>query len=181
MKNLLLAISFLFIGFSTNAQNSSGGISISALQFNAEDNNNGAVIQYSGDIRVQMSKYFGWQTSIAYAKLSSGSVERELSPSSPQEPSVHILSDYTNTQITLTTVITTKLLTFSGFNMELLVGGGAIKRSAESSISGMATGGLFVSAQISPKVVVGIPLTYNYIISDDGQYYTAGLSLRYHL
>ncbi len=175
MKNIL-AILLLLLSGGLLAQNSSFGVGIHALNL---DNDQG--LYFTGDIRVQFSERFGWQSQVGYILFNEiETISSEQTPPPSSGTSLVVMTnEFRRTAITAKSSVTAKVFTSGGFTAEAIVGGGGFSQGG--TIYGLFSGELFLSARIGKNTIAGIPLSYNYITSQREDFYTAGVSIRYHM
>jgi len=157
MKNFLI---FFLLFFSSNlmAQNASFGIGVGGLNLQ-----NSSGLYFTGNVRTQFTNTLGWQTEAGYASL---------------DDDFNFLIRGSKA-MTMKTSLTTKLYNRGGLSVESIVGGGFFVDNI--NVFGLLSGELFFSAQIGKNLVAGIPLSYNFVTWKRIDYYTGGISLRFHM
>lgn len=157
MKNALI-IFLLFLSSGLMAQNASFGVGVSALNLQ-----NSSGLYFSGNVRAQFTNTVGWQTEVGYAAL-----DEEFNPLIRGSKA-----------ITFKSALTTKLYNRGGLSVETILGGGFFLDNID--VFGVLSGELFFSARIGKNLVAGIPISYNFITWKRFDYYTSGVSLRFHM
>lgn len=157
MKSIIVFF-LLCLSSSVMAQNSSFGIGISALNL---ENSSG--LYFSGNVRAQFTNTLGWQTEVGYAAL---------------DDDFNFLVRGSKA-MTMKTALTTKLFSSGGLSVETILGGGFLVDNID--VFGLLSGELFLSVQIGKNLVAGIPLSYNFVTWKRIDYYTGGVSLRFHM
>ena len=155
MKKVLTII-LLFLSIGLFAQNSSFGIGIAGMNL---ENTGGRY--FTGNVRTQFTNTFGWQTEVGYASL-------DYSPKIKGSKAM-----------TLKTAISAKVYENGGLSVETIVGGGLFKDNID--VFGLLSGELFLSAKLGKNLIAGIPISYNFVTWSRIDYYTAGISLRFHM
>ncbi|MEM9547458.1 MAG: hypothetical protein AAGA77_15875 [Bacteroidota bacterium] len=175
MKNIL-AIFLLFLSCGLMAQNSSFGMGVHAINL---ENDQG--LYFTGDVRVQFTERFGWQSQVGYMSFNDKETisSEQIPPPSSGTTLVVISNERRVTALTAKTSLTTKIFSMDGFTAEALVGGGGFSQGG--TIYGLFSGELFLSARIGKNTIAGIPISYNYITSEREDFYSVGVSLRYHM
>jgi len=154
----ILTIFLLFLSFGLMSQNASFGVGVSALNLQ-----NRSGLYFSGNVRTQFNNTLGWQTEVGYAAL---------------EDEFNFLIRGSKA-MTMKTALTTKLFNSGGLSVETIVGGGFFVDNID--VFGVLSGELFFSARIGKNLVAGIPLSYNFVTWKRIDYYTGGISLRFHM
>lgn len=175
MKNLL-PLFFIFLSLGLSAQNASFGIGIGAI------NSDGLMgTFFTGNVRAQLSDRFGWQTEVGYADFNQQSSIMVESPLTPSQGTGIIIESRESGAMAFNakTALTAKIFTVGGLTTEAIVGGGMYTNGGK--IYGLLSGELFFSAQIGKNITAGIPLSYNYITWVREDFYTAGVSIRFHM
>jgi hypothetical protein len=157
MKNIL-TIFLLFLSIGLFGQNSSFGIGVASMNL---ENSSG--LYFTGNVRTQFTNTFGWQTEVGYAAL---------------EGDFNSFIRGTKA-MTLKSAFTAKVYDGGGFSVETILGGGFFKDNID--VFGLLSGELFLSARIGKNLVAGIPISYNFVTWSRIDYYTAGITLRFHM
>jgi hypothetical protein len=157
MKNII-TIFLLFLSMNMFGQNSSFGLGISSMNLQ-----NSSGLYFTGNVRTQFTNVIGWQTEVGYTSLD-------------DDFNIWIRG---KKAMSLKTAITTKVYSRGGLSVETIIGGGLFKDNID--VFGLLSGELFLSAKIGKNLVAGLPISYNFVTWSRIDYYTAGISLRFHL
>jgi hypothetical protein len=155
MKKIITGF-LLFFSIGLFAQNSSFGIGVAGMNL---ENTSG--LYFTGNVRTQYTNTLGWQTEVGYAALDYNSKIKG------------------SNAMTLKTGISVKIYERGGLSMETILGGGFFKDNID--VFGLLSGELFLSAKIGKNLVAGIPVSYNFVTWSRIDYYTTGISLRFHM
>ena len=179
MKKVIAIFIFFALCIQLNAQNTSVGMNLGAFNFHNNSQLFDSGIQLSGNIRSQFNNTYAWQTEVGYAKFNQVQyIDDPGFPPNTIEPStIKVLDNF----IMMRSSIAVKLFEINGLYGEVLVGPGLYKRSRSEALRGLATGELFLSARVTNKIVLGIPVSFNYVFWDRDAFYSVGLSMRYHI
>jgi len=157
-------------------QNTSAGFSIRYADYDKA----GTGMQYSVDLRSQLSEKLGWQTDVGTFR-SSNSTQISVTTFDPfTNQEFTTISESRSTYAFLRSGISYKLFKAAGITAEGIIQVGLIKREPVPEVRGMAHGELFFSTRISDKIVVGIPVSYNFVFWDRDEIISVGASFRYH-
>lgn len=177
MKNTLVVILLCFSS-SLIGQNASFGIGVSAMDLE----NNKSALYFTGNVRAQFTETFGWQTEVGYASFDgniTSIIEETITTFNTTTTTTFIEEEHIKA-MTLKSSLTAKFFEKGGLRAEAIIGGGLYKESDDKAY-GLLSGELFLSAQIGKNLVAGIPLSYNFITWERDDFYTAGISLRFHM
>jgi len=177
MKKYFLFMILGLFSFLASAQNSSFGVKLSGMDF---ENKGG--FYTSVDLRMQLTERFGWSTEVGYGRQNSTVSGINVIYIVDEFGFVsEVKETYSSrpTFMTLKTGLTTKIFSHNGLSLEGILSGGMYKGKEE--LRGLLSGELFLSTQITKNLVAGIPIGYHFVTWDRDRFYTAGLSLRYHL
>lgn len=176
MKKYLFLLFIIQFPLGINAQNASFGIGMQALN---KKNVHGVV--FTGNVRAQFSNRFGWQTEVGYASMDSKMTtikENEIPPFNGGG-TITTIDEMGSNAMTLKTSLTTKVLEWSGLTSEVIIGGGLYNENG--SFYGLLSGEVFLSTQIGKNITAGIPFAFNFITWERQEFYTTGISLRFHM
>jgi len=154
MKQFLLVLTMLLATLTIYGQNTSAGFSIKYADYQRA----GIGMQYSVDLRSQLTEKLGWQINVGAARSISST-----------ENSVSTFDQFTNQQFTtisrtrgtyvfLRSGVSFKLFTAAGITAESIVQLGLFRRNTEPAVRGMVHGDIFLSTRVTDKIVVGIPI-----------------------
>lgn len=168
----LFTILLIGVTMSMSAQNASFGIGAMAIN---KDRVNGTY--FTGNVRAQFTERLGWQTEVGYATMSEKNIFIETinSPSGP----ITRRTERGDHSMTIKTSLSAKIVKIGGLTTELIIGGGLYNEDRD--LYGLLSGELFLSAQIGKNVTAGIPLAFNFITWRREEFYTAGISVRFHM
>lgn len=178
MKKIIFISTMLFFSVLAIGQNSSAGISIGSFIFN-DGQNTSTGIQYNVNVRAQISERFGWQTEVSYAYFDE-KITRERFFEEFNVVRV-TTEEFRNTFTFLKSSITAKLFNIHGLTGEIAIGPGLYKSYKADELRGLAHSEFFLSSKITDKLVVGLPISYDFVFWDRDHFYSVGASIRYHL
>lgn len=157
MKNVLILF-LLFLSCNLLSQNASFGVGVAPMNLQ-----NSSGLYFSGNVRTQFTNRLGWQTEVGYAALE-------------EDFNFYIKG---SKAMTMKTALTTKLYSNGGMSVETIIGGGFFVDNVD--VFGLLSGELFFSTRIGKNLVAGIPVSYNFVTWKRINYYTGGISLRFHM
>ncbi|MDF1694436.1 MAG: hypothetical protein P1U56_01300 [Saprospiraceae bacterium] len=176
MKKNFFTLIILFFSIGVFGQNSSFGISLNS--FNKEGENGMSI---NANVRVQLSNTLGWQTEVGYLHSLEGVtvIEERTVTNAGGTETVTTTSEDRDKAAIVKSGIAIKFLNHEGFSAEFIASGGAFR--ADRTIFGLISGELFLSSQIGKNLVVGIPISYNFITWERDDFTSVGVSLRFHM
>lgn len=180
MKNLYVLIVFFVFNSSLVGQNSSVGASVSVVNFHAAESINSLGFQYEANIRSQFTNWIGWQTEVGYASFDKVLYTEERISGINGQIIETIEEERSSDFVFLRTSVCHKLFDHNGVYGELITGGGIIKTDYNRKVRGLGHIGMFISAKVTDKLVIGIPVSIDIITWDRDVFYSAGVSIRRH-
>ena len=176
MKKQVLTLTFLLLTIGIFAQTSSFGLSLNSYNKEGKDG-----FSINANVRVQFTNMFGWQTEVGHM--------RSLETITVIEEDETITFNGTETTTTIVeerdlasfvkTGLSIKFLEKGGFSAETIIGGGIYRQDRQ--IFGLLSGELFLSSRVSKNLVIGIPISFNFITWERDEFTSVGLSMRYHM
>lgn len=193
MYKLLLIIPILGISLLSFGQQISGGIGAQAFEIKRGTSSlKDSGVLFTAGFRAEISGRFQWQTEVGYADLkdrilgSSLGVGIVTSPQSgSSSPTVFQQPNSSNSNVLQEHFISVRssvvMRFFQSRNIvgDLLVGPGIYKRGAY--FYGLTYAELSLSVYLSKRILLGIPISYNYVFGHTGSMTSIGLSMRYYL
>ncbi len=185
----LLGISLLSFG-----QQISGGISVQAFELKRGTSSfKDSGVLFTASFRAEISGRFQWQTEVGYADLKDRKLGSSLtsfgmgiSPQSgssastvfqqPNSSNSNVLQEHF---ISFRSSVVMRFLQSRNIVGDLLVGPGIYKR--RDYLYGLTYAELSLSSYLSKSLLLGIPISYNYVFGHTGSIYSIGLSMRYYL
>jgi len=174
---ILLPLIMICSCLGIQAQNSSFGLGLGSVRLNSEQG-----VYITADTRLQLSNTLGLIAEVGQgrmSKLNSSTITSQVFDEFGQPSLLEETVTSRETFTTIKTGLAIKLYTKGNLNLETLLSAGGYVNNRDWF--GLLSGGLFLSTQISPNIVAGLPINYNYITWERDSFVTAGFSIRFHM
>lgn len=194
MHKLLLIIPLLGISLLSFGQQISGGIGVQAFELKRDISAlKDSGVLFTASFRAEISGMIQWQTEVGYADLKNrkfgssftsigmgtSSQSGSSTPTVFQQPSVSNSNVLREHFISVRSSVVMRIFQSRNIVGDLLVGPGIYKRG--DYFYGLTYAELSLSSYLSKRVLLGIPISYNYVFGYTGSILSIGLSMRYYL
>lgn len=189
---LYFTIAFVFICFLSFGQRHSVGVSVNSFK---ENNSSFAVghtgINYAVNYRLQFNKKIGWQSEVNYGRYNDinsnkfathfGSGITTPNPINPpvfQEPQLsnNSVNDYF---LMFHSSVVMRVFRSRNIAGDIIIGPGIYRN--RNNLLGLSHGQIMLSTYLSKKLLLGLPISYNYIFGLSHSSMSIGVSMRYYI